>query len=238
MEMLPSFDAVTRMIKNGCSRAEIVGKFSREGYNSESVDAIVKILSIEIACDCDKMNKSRKGRSWRESPVGFNSGTIYYPYNIKQPDIPVMVVSGPPCSGKSLYAEKHMAPADCILDTDVIVSELSGMPIYQAPNEIWMDRAIIERNRRLSRLPQRYNRVWIISTSAQKWQRDFWRDRFGATVYVMETPALECVRRYGLDVRRNQSAQARSDACSRITSWWSKYERSSLDVVIKPNKHF
>lgn len=167
--------------------------------------------------------------TWAEN----KKSSIYYPSMIKKPRIPMTVVCGAPGSGKSTYVLQHKGLNDYVIDTDEIIAELSGLPIHQAPMKEWIEQATIERNHRINNIPSNYDNAWLITTSAKKWQRDYWRDRCKAKVIVIETNECECIRRVNKDITRRQDDISRESLYIGIRQWWKNYERSNDDYVIK-----
>ena len=163
-----------------------------------------------------------------------NCGTIYYPYNIPKLIIPLNVVCGPIASGKSTYIQNNKGDKDYVIDVDEIISQISGLSIYEADFNIYVDEAIVERNTRLAKLTwhTEYKKVWLAATSASKWQRDYWRDRYQATVYVLETDVDECIKRMNQDKRRHNNNYNLKEKEILIRSWWKKYQRSDDDIII------
>jgi 5-methylcytosine-specific restriction protein A len=133
--------------------------------------------------------------------------------------VPVVVVCGPPGSGKSTYVQKRAATTDLVLDVDVIAAELFGQPLYYATKEQRLA-AVRYRNKMLASLADKecgYPKVWLIAMAGTPDRREFWRRKYGDLV-IMDTPKDECIQRVILDERR--TAEAKRDAQVAIRQWW------------------
>lgn len=133
--------------------------------------------------------------------------------------VPVVVVCGPPGSGKTTYVQERAAPSDLVLDVDVIAANLFGQPFYHATKEQALA-AIRYRNKMLAALADKkcgYQKAWMITTAGTPDRREFWRRKYGQVV-VMDTPKHECIKRVKLDERR--TPEAKRDALVVIEQWW------------------
>lgn len=186
--------------------------------------------SLCTSCHCSKTAREDGGFG------NAGEGMIAYPYDIPKPLIPLTIVCGSSCSGKSTYIEESKGESDYVIDVDVIIAELSGLPLHESDSTYWLKRAILERNNRLAGLSNQspYNMAWLISASPRRWQRDYWRDRYGAKIIVIvsEGGKAECITRGDNDKRRNQGDAAREIRRSRISKWWAEYEPDAGDYII------
>ncbi|MCB2007567.1 MAG: HNH endonuclease, partial [Rhodoferax sp.] len=76
-------------------------------------------------------------KSKAEAARGRNGGVraAVLPNFLPASTVPVVVVCGPPGSGKSTYAQDHASPSDLVIDVDVIAARLSGKPLYHASHD-------------------------------------------------------------------------------------------------------
>ena len=139
---------------------------------------------------------------------------------LPRPSCKVILVCGPPGSGKNSYLQERRAPRDIVIDLDEIQARLSGAPIYEARIE-WFGPALAERNSRLAALtmesPSRL--AWVIIGSPSAGQRQWWQTQLGAeSVVLLNTTADECKRRIRADARRTKVMTRHLAA---IEEWWA-----------------
>jgi len=167
-------------------------------------------------CLCSKRNSNELS--------AMISKDILYPA-IKKPSCRVMLIGGPPGSGKSYYVDKNKKQGDIVIDLDDIMSELSGLPIYQADKDTWIIPALKERNKRLSSLcNENINRVaWvIICASGTQWS--WWRMALKPkTAHSCWMPMDVCINRIKADQRRSHQVDKHIKVC---VDWFEAEQRS------------
>jgi 5-methylcytosine-specific restriction protein A len=136
---------------------------------------------------------------------------------LPRPTVPVVVVCGPPGSGKTTYVTERAAASDLVLDVDVMAAKLSGKPLYHASYDERMT-AIRLRNDHLLKLgrPVSYAKAWLIVTAGTQRQRDHWRNKYGDLV-IMPTSKAECIQRINQDERR--PLEQRRRAIEAVNVW-------------------
>lgn len=131
-------------------------------------------------------------------------------------DTKIVLVCGPPGSGKIQWVSEHAERGDVVMDFDALVAALSGLPIHDKPESV-LPFAYEARDaviRRLSR-PHSAPTVWIVATGATRAERGRWP----ATETVMlETPAEVCKTRL-------QGRPSGLDWGALVDEWWREYER-------------
>lgn len=169
------------------------------------------VQGLCIACHAEK--------SRQESARGRNGAVrvSFLPDWLPASTAPVVVVCGPPGSGKSTYVAGLATSTDLVLDVDEMAAKISGKPIYHATYDERM-LAIRERNRQLGALGKcvPFTKVWLIVTAGTCEHRDFWSVRYGALVQ-MPTTKSECIRRIHADQRRPSEVKRR--AIEAVYAW-------------------
>lgn len=153
----------------------------------------------------------------------------FRPEWLRPASLPVTVVCGAPCSGKSTYVARRAKPADLVIDLDVIASTIAESGLHDWDRK-WLGPAIRERNRLLGELTKRprWSRAWLILSESKAERRQWWADTFKPErIVVLETPPAVCMARAKADGRK---ADATREA---IGKWWSSYSRRDGDEVVR-----
>lgn len=143
----------------------------------------------------------------------------------------VILVCGPPGSGKTTYVRDHKRTDDVVIDVDALVAALTLGPWYEKTPQVLrialdVRDYLIDRMMRSSEIA----RWWLITSEADSEKRRALALRTKAsTVYVIETSALECMRRIRNDERRESSAALWDDI---IRRWWNTYQRNDGETAI------
>jgi 5-methylcytosine-specific restriction endonuclease McrA len=103
------------------------------------------------------------------------------------------VVCGSAGSGKSTYVQQHKQPNDPVFDYDVVMSEITGLPMHQSlPGAIGS--VLAKRDQFIESTAYCPHRVWIIVSNPNAVIVRMLRDA-GATVVLMNTPDEVCTQR-------------------------------------------
>lgn len=160
-------------------------------------------------------------------------GHSWHPEWLMPPRVPLVIVCGPPASGKNTYVAGHAGRNDLVIDLDAIGSELSGLLPCHDWNRDNLGRAVRRRNSMVQSLSSPscgYDAGWLIVSEPAADRRQWWADKLSPkSIVVMETPAHICVER----VRVAEDRAARLDReVGAIGKWWDRYERRKGDIVI------
>ena len=144
----------------------------------------------------------------------------------------VIIVCGPPGSGKTSYVAERCTWGDLIVDVDAILAAISGLPWYDKPTAL-LPVALDVRDylytlirRDIADVP----RAWVITSEADAKKRGELAQRVRAeSVVVLEVSPAECLRRISLDARRADAWQQWQPIVER---WWTQYGRNAGDVVV------
>lgn len=122
---------------------------------------------------------------------------------LPEPRVPVVLVFGPPGSGKTTYAKQIAEANDLIIDLDEIAARQSGRPMHHAGRDERIN-AVRARNSLIASLGDSsctWDRAIITMTGSGADTRKWWQDKLKAQAVIMQTPKDLCVARvYGRDI--------------------------------------
>lgn len=147
---------------------------------------------------------------------------------IPLPGIPVVIVCGPPGSGKTSYARAQAQPGDVIIDLDDIGNEIApSRREYHDWDRKHLKQALYIRNGRIADLAKaKHGTAYIILTVPKKEDRQWWIDKLNARSVVMETSADECIMRLSADRRCDP------DLKNVVRQWWFDYGRIEGETTV------
>lgn len=102
----------------------------------------------------------------------------------------VTLVCGPPCGGKSRYVREHAKPGDLIVDLDLLMRALTGLPMHEHVEAV-KPLAFDARDAVLERLwsgSHDVRQAWIVTTAATEKQRATYVRRGCRVVMVTASP--------------------------------------------------
>ncbi|MDH2425771.1 AAA family ATPase [Sphaerisporangium sp. TRM90804] len=141
-------------------------------------------------------------------------------------DAHVVLVTGPPCAGKTTYAQHFALEGDLVLDLDTIARDL-GSTRYWHHDPATLARAdAVMRRQVLKVAATRTGRVWIIRCVPNG------RTRTGLARMVRADKVVVLLPRGSTLVAR---ARRRPDVMATVTAineWQSAYTEGALDTVI------
>jgi len=180
----------------------------------------------ELFWDIDNIQTVSKAWHDGEGQAG-EAGTkpyTMYPKWLKASLVPLTIICGPPCSGKSSYVAKHKAEYDLVIDLDVIAVELGAPSLHNWDRDAFLAPAIRKRNDMLGNLSRykNHNHAWFIATAAKRSQREWWQRMLEPEdIIILKVTADECARRAQQDSERNADATYIA-----AREWWMNYKEN------------
>lgn len=221
-------------------RREPLCRFHRERGKIVPATVVDHILSIEQRPDL-RLELSNLRSLCKEchdrhtaSAQGFNLGKrgSARPDWLRPASIPVVLVCGPPASGKSTYVAEHASQRDLVVDLDEIAAQLSGEQKHSWSRRKWLHPALRARNALLGRLSEPrppWPRAWVIVSEPRSDNRQWWVDELRPErIVVLETKPETCMARARMGHER-----ARDITQDAIIWWWSQYQRRAGDEVVR-----
>lgn len=124
--------------------------------------------------------------------------SVNHPDWLEPSAIPLTIVSGPPCSGKTTYIKDRAKPADTVIDLDGIMMRLA--PNYRhwsgALDRSLFNKAVRARNAMLGSLKDKTEgQAWFIVSAPTKAERDWWQGKLGGETVLLHPGTDECKKR-------------------------------------------
>lgn len=138
------------------------------------------------------------------------------PKGVRPSGIPVMIVCGPPASGKTSLVAERAAASDKVIDLDEIKMRVGGKP-YDQRVGIYR-RAMAYRDVMIRSLADDVaGRAWLIVTAVTKLERAMWCEAMGpkAELIEVDTPSETCIDRIRIDPARREAASVLIDLVRR-----------------------
>jgi hypothetical protein len=142
---------------------------------------------------------------------------VSHPSWLRLPLIPVTIICGPPCAGKTTYVLQRIKASEVCIDLDQIVRDLTNLPRHSW-TEIVLDRALYKRNKLLGKLTRKskWTKAWFIVSEPKAAWRNWWCKKLGTEdIIVLETPASICISRTNNPV-----------IIQVIEDWWKDYNET------------
>lgn len=204
------------------------------GRPTQEIDHVVSVEDApHLRLDWNNLRPFCKpchsARTATEQSFGRTGGGTTHPRWLRPSVIPLVIVCGPPASGKSYYVARHAQPRDLVIDLDLIGAKLDGASSPHQWDRRWLDDALRERNNLLgaiSRSPCRWSAAWFILSEPRAYLRQWWQDALRpSSMVVCAAPKLLCEQRVIADPDRSGQAIA-------VGRWWAQYQPRMGEVVV------
>lgn len=230
------YDRVWRRLSEAVRSTEPYCRMCAERGIVRPAQLVDHIVPVEIAPDkrLDQGNlqplcRICHGVKTAEDLARYHSGgdlpaELLWPSWLKPALGPLIIVCGPPASGKSTYVDEHRQPSDVVIDLDLIAEE-RGVGRWRGPEHL--PRLLAGRNKRLALLSETPSPAWFVVGAPNPDERDKWaRQLKPREVIVLLTPYEDCLARLKADPGR-PPAQHRA-----LNRWWQRYSARTGDTVI------
>lgn len=140
--------------------------------------------------------------------------------------IPLTIVCGPPCSGKSTLVQERKQKSDIVIDLDLISKNINPAYVpWGEYNAELLRQSLRVRNAILGSLNKMsFGSAWLIVSAPTHEERSWWRNKLDGVIVLLNPGMDECKRR--AIVRNTPSA------VPAIGAWYD----ASLKHWMKPNK--
>lgn len=153
----------------------------------------------------------------------------WFPVDAQPSAVPLTIVCGPVCAGKTTWVRQQAQPDDVVIDLDEIRAKRLNRPISHGCSE-GLSAALNARNRRIKALAHevRNVRAWLIVGAPTAAERNAWAMRLRPSrVVVMPTPVAKCLARLA---RRNPESTTELGVA--VGNWWRDYQPLETDEIV------
>lgn len=142
----------------------------------------------------------------------------------------IVLLCGPPCSGKTSLAHHLATPRDRVLDFDVIARDL-GSPTMWNHDDPWRTQAedLFQAHLAAVHRTRTPGTAWVLRTAPRPNQRARLATQWHATVYLLNPGEPECVRRAKADSRPSGTSRAIGLWHHRYRAWLGDRDPGELD---------
>lgn len=135
----------------------------------------------------------------------------------------IVVLAGPPCSGKTTLAHRIAQPDDVLLDYDDIARALGSPAQWIHPEPYRTEAERVMQARIATAHAYRSDATaWVLRTAPRPSQRAAMARQWHAVIYLLDPGEAECRRRAKADGRPSGTGR-------RIGTWYWYYRPSHVD---------
>lgn len=156
------------------------------------------------------------------------------PEGLQKISVPVVMVCGPPASGKTSFCKDRMGSDDILIDFDEIDARINR--VSRRRNKLLVP-ILRERNRMLlEAATKEQGRVFFPLTISTQQSLDWWIAQLGPLVAVaMATDAETCLERIIADPAREAEHEQQTEQVHR---WWRTFDFEPDAIVTADGGHF
>lgn len=150
-------------------------------------------VDSNIQCLCDQCHAIKTAFEAAQGNAASN-----HPNWLRPSAIPLTIVCGPPCAGKTTYIQDRATPADIVIDLDQIAQAISpGYRHWQGMLEPGLlNKSIRVRNEMLGSLSRLTSgKAWFIVAAPTQAERTWWKTQLDGDVVLLDPGPAECKRR-------------------------------------------
>lgn len=135
------------------------------------------------------------GKSCHDSiKQSMEKGSVFHPVWLEPSAIPLEIVCGAPCSGKTTYVNKHKKPCDVVIDLDDIRHQVTGVRHGETLDDLNL--IIRKRNKLLSSLSRmNTGKAFFIVGAPTQAERLWWQSKLGGNIVLIEETISTCIAR-------------------------------------------
>jgi 5-methylcytosine-specific restriction protein A len=127
-----------------------------------------------------------------------HGGAATHPNWLRPSAVPLTIVCGPPCAGKTTYVMDNAKAGDTVVDLDSIIAGIIPGYVHWSGmlTRDMLNRAMRARNAMLGALSRAsHGTAWYIVSAPSADERMWWTAKLGGTVVLLNPGAAECKRR-------------------------------------------
>jgi hypothetical protein len=136
----------------------------------------------------------------------------------------MIVLTGPPGSGKSTYTQKHASLFDMIYDFDLIVKAITvGETKDDRPTWAYQLADYFRQYMMTYRLPPEF---WLLWSMPKRYQKEYFHKEYGAKILLLDPGIDKCKQQIQQDKNRKNKRRW----LDLIDKWYEEYEPYDKEV--------
>ena len=179
--------------------------------------------NCQALCEAHHSAKTA-GEGGKDYGQGFIAST--HPDWLRPSAIPIEIVCGPPAAGKTTYVTERAKQGDTVIDLDAITAQINpAFDQRKGRDSALLVASLRRRNDMLGKLDRATKgKAWFIVSAPTKAERDWWQDKLGGSVTVLNPGYSECLAR---TIKRGTARGPVDDWFAASKLPWRKQRRAS-----------